>query len=344
MPAQRKWLVMSGALLLIGLTVWQVTAKRDDWPLSNFNLYSFIAGRSGSRYVVVAFGPEGETKIARWQLRLVPSPNFALARLERHPRRMKHFKRQVREAYAAMAESHREKTGTELPEFAGFRIIREKWKIRSHMKGADKPERRLIQSLYLPPQRLVQRIEQEAKGAAEALPPAVVPEGDRVLEAENGILSGAASIVSDDYAHGSAVLLKARKGDSGSITFAVDSDASELWLLMRVRTKGKGTPGTVSVKLDGKRPRGIKKGAAKVDGSLRGGWVWASGSDLAAPPVHLELRRAKPSKAKPGATRTSHQLTIQAKKGAVVIDQVWLTRDRRELPIDNQPVSQGATP
>lgn len=66
MPAQRKWMVMSGALLLIGLTVWQVTAKRDDWPLSNFNLYSFIAGRSGSRYVVVAFGPEGETKIARW--------------------------------------------------------------------------------------------------------------------------------------------------------------------------------------------------------------------------------------------------------------------------------------
>src|SRR5690606_34194133 len=119
--------------------------------------------------------------------------------------------------------------------------------------------------------------------------------GDLVLEAENATLSGAASIVNDDYAHGTGVLLKARKGDSGSITFAVDPDASELWLLMRVRTKGKGTPGTVSVKLDGKRPRGIKKGAGKVAGSLRGGWVWASGSDLAAPPVHLELRRVKPS-------------------------------------------------
>src|SRR5690606_37529497 len=98
-----------------------------------------------------------------------------------------------------------------------------------------------------------------AKGTAEALPPAVVPKGDRVLQAETGVLAGAARIVSDGYAHGTGVLLKAQKRGSGSITFAVDSDDSELWLLMRVRTKGKGAPGTVSVKLNGKQPRGLKK-------------------------------------------------------------------------------------
>ena len=343
MSAARKLSVMGGAVLLVALALWQVIEARDDWPLSNFNLYSFIAGRTATRYVVAGFGPEGETELKRWQIRLAASPKFALERLRRDPRRMKRFIKQVRTEYERTNEQRARDGKDRLPELAGIRIIRERWRLKSNMKGADRPKRKLLQTLYIPPAPLTERIKQEASGKAAVLEAKPVPASDLVLEAEQGALDGAARVVSDKYAYesssnpqaGAAVLLKSRKKSPGKVTLSFETDRSEVWLLMRLRTNSRKAPGIVTLKLDGKTPRALKKGAGNFGRYYRKGWVWTSRS-LAHPPVKLKLKKKKGKRA-----TSKHRLTIAAKRGDVVVDQVWLSTKPRELPLDNRPVVPG---
>lgn len=315
----RRGAIATSALLFVSLTVWQVSAQRDDWPLSSFEMYSGLQGTTASRSVVKGVSEDGEFDLASGQI----GP-FGGARL-RHlngklagsPKRRARFLRVVQARY----DAERQSSGA--PVLQALRSYSETWRIRPRLEGIEHPHRRRTGSTYLPPSALLSRLELERSGRAE---PPVHRErgaGDQVLEAALAMCGGACSEVEDAAASGRGAL---ELGNGGSISGTVELGAGTWSVFVRMKTLANQGTDRLSVSLDGKRVGGGQGIGNYREWLGHGAWVWASAAP-GEPALELKVPVAG-----------TYNLKLGAKKGPVRIDQVWLARTRRELPITSDPV------
>jgi hypothetical protein len=311
--------VAAAAVLFVGLTIWQVKTQRDDWPLSSFEMYSGLQGSVASRTVTVGVSDEGEFNVGRAKL----GP-FGAARLrhlsdklERKPKRRARFLSTVQERY----EASREADGA--PVLQGLRTYTETWKIRAGLAGIDRPERRLNSTTYFPPSSLLAELEAERQGGAPASEARAPGAGDIVVDLAPEQCEPACPAIDDAHAFGGRAVALDEKG-AQRISATVTLEAGRWSVFLRMKTQP-GAADRVELQLDGKRVGSKKQGLGNYREWLGdGAWVWASAAP-GAPALEIDVPAGE------------HVFTLRA-RGSVRVDQLWLSRSRRELPVWSAPV------
>jgi hypothetical protein len=319
LPLWKRVCIRAAAVLFIGLTIWQIEAQRDDWPLSSFEMYSGLQGKVASRTATVGVSDEGEFDLTGVSLGPIAGARLRHLsdRLERNPKRRARFLASVQSRY----EEQRQASG--LPLLQGLRTYTETWKIAPALAGIERPARRLNGSTYFPPANLLAELELERSARAPADAAREPGPGDIVFDAAPEQCEPACAQVDDVYASlGRAVVLDAKA--TGVLSAAVSLEAGRWRLFVRMKSEA-GGPDRVTLRLDGRRA-GPKTGLGNYGEWLGGGaWVWASAAP-GAPPVEIEVAGGR------------HVLTLALEQGSVRLDQIWLSRARRELPVFNDPV------
>lgn len=313
------------ALSFVGLTIWQIAARRDDWPLSAFEMYSGLQGNVASRSFVKGVSDNSEFELRGGQVGPLGGARLRHlnSKLARNPKRQRRFVQRIQQRYEAQREE------LDWPVLQGIRSYSESWRIRPGLSGIDRPRRRLNGVLYLPPTALLERLESERDGRAESLPPRAVAGDNHVIELGPAHCTAACGAIDDRYAsEGEALRLMTPGRGEAKLTLPLEIDAGRWRLFVRLKTQAQG-PQQIHVTLDGKRIGG-KEGVGNHRRELGdGAWVWSS-AQPGARPLNVNVKGKSP-----------HELSITSKKGGILIDQVWLSRTQRELPIFNDPVQAG---
>lgn len=314
----RNIVVVSFAVAYVAATAWQVSERRDDWPLSSFPMYSHKQGGWASKNVVLGVTPDGEYPLGPDELGPLRG-----ARLTHLLSKLSSDRKRLRSFLLVLVEQRRKRM-PHAPELVGIRVRRQSWRIQQNLKGIDKPKSKLVQTLYLPPEQLQSRLREEELVRAAVLPPIEV-EGDIVVDLEEQHCLSGCEPVNDRYAHrGAAVSLESSPTDSAVVELELDIPKGSYQVLVRVRTSAPPGQDGFSVHIDGK-PMSKKLGFGHHKSALpANGWVWVS-KGMPYPAVrHHERAGGK------------HTLRIIVDRGDFVIDQLWLSKSQRELPGENR--------
>jgi hypothetical protein len=323
MPLPRRIGVGVAAVSFVALTAWQIAARRDDWPLAAFHMYSGLQSPVVEREVVRGVSDDGELELGAEQTAPLGGARLRnlTDKLAQDPARHERFVQQLIRHYDAQREARG------WPALQGVRWYSEAWQIQPGLAGIDHPDVSREGSLYLPPESLVERLLAERSGAAAVAAAREVPGGDRVIELSAKNCVTGCTAVGDRYASdGEALVLNtaASAEDEARASIEVPLDEGRWVLLLRLRSHAEHTFDRVSAALDG-RPVGPELGNFEADLG-NGAWVWAS-SKPGEPPLQLSIERSG-----------VHSLTLSADGGSIDVDQVWLSRVRKELPMWNDPV------
>jgi hypothetical protein len=306
------------ALAFVGATAWEVAGRRDDWPLSAFDMYSDLQGKTTSRTLLRGVSDQGEFELQSAQTAPIAGARLRHLneKLESQPRRQAGFLRHVQANYEA------QRAAEGWPVLQAIRSYTETWRIRPGLAGIEKPARKLSGSLYLPPITLLDRLEAERTGKAPPLPPHPRPDGDRVFEFAPESCESGCEDVSDANSSGAHAV---RASGGAHLSQDVQLDAGTWYLFLRLRGTAGGAD-KLTVAIDGGKVSG-KGGAGNFAHTLgTDAWVWAS-HEPGAVPLQITVNDAG-----------THPLTIDVPQGGIELDQVWFSRAQRELPIFNEPV------
>jgi hypothetical protein len=204
-----------------------------------------------------------------------------------------------------------------------IRTYSETWKIQNGLKGIDKPTRKLVGAIYLPPLELVRRLEDEAAGTASPLKADLLDVADVVLDLEAESCREACSEVIDQYAFKSKALRLDCKGSKQTGSLVVAELPAGTWHLL-VRIKGAEASHPATWTLGNGKPKTLS-----ANGLPTGGWVWVS--SRAGYPVSTVT------------TGEARHLQIFCDEHPVEVDQIWLSKNQGELPYDNAPRVQTQT-
>lgn len=322
LPLPRRLGVALAACAFVSAIAWQVATQRDDWPLSCFAMYSKRQGPTASRSFVRGVSDQGEFELADDMLPVGGARLRHLnEKLHRNEKRRARFAAQIQQRY----EARRKPNGW--PALQAVRAYKETWKIRGGLEGIDRPKRRLVASMYLPPPTLVERLALERASEAPVAAPRRAPEGDVVVElAARACVTGCEAF-GDRYAAANEALRLTAREDAAMVSVPLDLEPGEYSLLVRMRTpKGKDR-GRLRPVVDGHLLR-EKPWVGDYESALgRGAWVWASASP-GSKALRLDTTEGR-----------LHDLRLELPHGAVELDQVWLSRAQRELPTWNEPVA-----
>jgi hypothetical protein len=323
MPLPRRIGVGVAALSFVLLTLWQIAARRDDWPLAAFQMYSGLQSPVVEREVVRGVSDGGEFELGADQTAPLGGARLRnlTEKLAQDPARHERFVRQLIRRY----DSQRVARGW--PALQGVRWYSEAWRIQPGLAGIDHPDVSREGSLYLPPTGLLERLIAERSGAAAVAAPRELPGTERVVELSAADCVAGCAGVGDRYASGGEALVldtAATAGDEARASVQVPLDEGRWVLLLRLRSHAEHAFDRVSVALD---DRVVGPELGNFAGDLGSGvWVWAS-SKPGEPPLQLSIERS-------GA----HTLTLSADGGTIDVDQLWLSRERKELPMWSDPV------
>jgi hypothetical protein len=323
MPLPRRIGVGIAALSFVTLTAWQIAARRDDWPLAAFQMYSGLQSPVVERELVRGVSDDGEFELSAEQTAPLGGARLRnlTEKLAKDPARHERFVQQLIRRY----DARREARGW--PALQGVRWYSETWRIQPGLAGIDHPDVAREGSLYLPPTSLLERLVAERAGAAAVATPRAAPDGDRVIELSAENCAAGCAVISDRYASGGEALVldtAASSGDEARASVRLTLAAGRWALLLRLRSHAEHPFDRVSVALDGQAV-GAELGNFEADlGS--GAWLWAS-SQPGEPPVELSIELAG-----------DHTLTLSADGGTIDVDQLWLSRARKELPVWSDPV------
>lgn len=319
----RRAAVSLAACVFVGATIWQVATRRDDWPLSNFEMYSGLEGPVSSRSVVKGVSDQGEFDLKGDMLPLGGARLRHLnAKLERNKARQRRFVSFVQRRY----DERRAAAGW--PVLQGIRSYSETWQIQRGLAGIDQPKRRATGSLYLLPESLRERLDAERAGQAPVMPPQPLPAGDALIEPGDADCGSGCEPIEDRHASGGRALRLRANGKAGASLTARARLAAGRWLLfVRMRTPPASGSDRVTMKLDGER-LGRESEVGRYAATLgSGAWVWAS-----------EAPGERPLRVSVGADG-EHTFSLELSQGSADIDQIWLSRARAELPVHNDPLA-----
>jgi len=316
-PAKIK-VVIGAAVAYMLLVLFQVATHREDWPLSCYPMYSTVAPSVATRSVLVGVSDEGEFRLNAAQTSPFTGARLrvVIGRLKSRPARFKSFATRISDAY----ESRRE--AAHWPVLQGIRAYTEEWKIRPGLAGIRHPHRELDVALYVPPHSLSARLRAESRGHATPEGPVPVAPGEVVVDLGADDCGENCAAIEDKYAsNGASIALSGKRKRSGALETDVSLDAGEWFVFARLKSTEQFPGDSVLLALDGGKER-IALGNYK-DVVSEEAWVWESQA--------------------PGARAVSVQvsggrqhLRLES-EGRVLIDQLWFSRTRAELPVDNAP-------
>jgi hypothetical protein len=302
------------------LTLWQVFDKREDFPLSSFPMFAQVRGFPGTagRTVLVGVNDHGE----------VPLDGKNISNLMSAPRLQKIFQQLQKKSDAEQAEFMSrvarmlQQGGDASEPLWGVRFYTETWRTQLHLKGIDHPQRELEFAGYIPPQQLVERLAAETKPGTPTEPARPLPAGDTLFELDRSACGDDCTVIDDPLA-GAGHALRLAKG--GSLHVTVPSGTN---LFVRMRTEANAGDDRLALEVDGKRPKNAKEGIGNYKHQLPyDAWVWAS-LEPGWPALTIKARRGETS-----------ELVFRADRAAIDVDQIWLSREQRELPTWNAPLT-----
>jgi hypothetical protein len=315
-PRWRIAIVIGAAVAFYAATMYDVATRREDWPISPYPMYSDMPGTTASRWTINGVSEAGEFKLDDAQTAPFHGSRLLSINksLERHPAKRSQFIRKLVSHY----ESERERE--KWPELHAIRFYRETWDLREYANGVDRPEKQLVSAMYLPPSALLERLNAEASGKAAPEPAVAAVVGDVVVDLSPAQCEASCTAFSDALAAGGKALRLTPASGPASTTVRVELAAGRYFVFVRMRTAADAGRDHVGLDLDAQSAGEIGNYRSDLPGA---GWVWASASP-ATPPLELEIKQAG-----------YHALRLSS-ANAVDLDELWLSRSVRELPIDNR--------
>jgi len=329
------------ALVSAATAAWSVGVlvdarrARDDWPLSAFAMYSDRARADSIRDRMFGVSDDREFMLMPGHTYPVAGTRLNFMLRYMHGARGRAALRAIRQVY----EVQRRKGEHDDPPLTAIRTERQTWHTNRELEGIDTPRRKITLSVLFPPDELLAALEAEAKnepGAVLGAPHTAGPD-DIVLEAEDAQLAGSARRVEDAHASRGAAVELPEVGEeprpevlqSGAeLVFEAPRGTYNVW----VRLKALPSSDAVSlwVAFDGLGEDDMVDAESGI-GALpaqypKGAFAW-SGSAKPGPTVTLRRRR-------------HHKLYLVPREGPVVVDQIWLSQVRREIPLFHEPVAK----
>jgi hypothetical protein len=327
-------------LVTLATGVWSVGVfvnagwHRDDWPLSAFAMYSDRARPDAIRDRMFGIADEREFPLTPGHTYPVAGTrlNFMLRRM--HGETGRAALRAIRQVY----EIQRRKGEHEDPPLTAVRTERQTWHTNIDLKGIDKPRRKITMSVLFPPDELLTALEAEAHGdpaATLGAPHAAGPE-DVVLELEKATVVGSALRVDDAHASRGAAVSFPEAGpeerpealqSGASLAFDAPHGTYTVWIRLKALPEAHGD--SLWVSFDGMDEDAMVDSKSGI-GTLpeqypNGAFAW-SGSALPGPRVKLRGEH--------------HTVYVAAHEGPVIVDQIWLSQSRREIPLFHEPVAK----
>lgn len=317
-PAKLR-LVLAFALAFSLLTLFEVVTQREDWPLSCYPMYSkLVRHRVVTRAVLVGVSEQGEFALMDDQTSPYSGARLlSLSRqLAKQPARARQFVRVLGARY------ERKRLREQWPVLQAVRSYSEKWVARPGLAGIEKPARSLDQAMYVPPPALLERLQAEEAGHAAPLRPVSAPPGDRVVELDAASCDDGCSPAADPQASGGSALSLEGGNRAGSITTRLRLERGRYAFLFRMKVRSIANFDRVFLELDGRRVATSAGLGNYLEALPYAGWLWASQRPGVTPLV-LDVE-----------TDGEHALTLST-GSKVLVDQLWLSRSVRELPVDN---------
>lgn len=333
MSPRRLALGLSWVCALLVLQIWQVVAKRDDWPLSSFPMYSGLQRGSVTREELRAVAVDGELSFTAEHLEPLSPRTVSMVLRHSGQKHGSDVRRAIFERYYERRASG-EHGG---PLLSSLRQYQYSWQIRPDLSNVDKPKLTLLKTIPAFEPRLMDALDEQSRGQGEAPAPIDAGEGAVVLNVAAATLGGSAQRNPDRFAaNGSAVSFPKDEqsqahvlGAPGAyvdVTFDAPAGRYTLWL----RGKAKlAKQDSVWIQLDAevgtdktKFARGLGQFRDTYPSNAFG---WASGTPLGKPET-VTLSGDEP-----------HVLRLSVREGPVVIDQVVLSRLWQENPGSTGP-------
>lgn len=297
------------------------------WPFSPHPMYKHVQGESYGKEVLMGVSPEGEFRLTAKHSRPVSASMLRAAggmRGKKKKKALGTFRRIYERARAANVGHD------DFPELIGLRIYKASWRIRSGAANKDKPRTQLRSYLFFPPERLLDAVSTQASTKPAVLPS---PDGDLVFDLSARGDGPSPEVVADELAVGGTALAfdseKSRRTPKHSpkthIDYEFTAPKGKYYVWVRGRSDGGRKADSVWLQLD--RQLGTPKSFAPEgmgnfrSGLPKGGYAW-SGAIPGAPPVQLTFKK-----------NGKHRLRIASREGTVYIDQLWLSRQQKELPL-----------
>lgn len=152
----KKAAIWGMSALFVVLCIWQLRKRREDWPLSRYDMYSLVQGKYATRKVLYGATSEGEFALASVGYKVRSGFWFRYGRIARNRKKVDALLSSV-----AMDYNERRKTDSTLPRLTELRTYEEKWRIESRMHNVDKAKRKLV----------ARHVTEEAKSEAAKQPP-----------------------------------------------------------------------------------------------------------------------------------------------------------------------------
>lgn len=138
-PKWKKVAVVAASLLFIVLSAWQVHARREDWPLSKYDMYSVKHGAFADRKVLYGVSPAGEFPLSDAGYRVSSKFWFQFSSIAKQRSKVRDLLAKVEKDYTALRSEN-----PSVPELLALKVYRERWKIAPRMAGLDRMERKVL--------------------------------------------------------------------------------------------------------------------------------------------------------------------------------------------------------
>lgn len=328
-------------LFYIGGQMFDVILKREDWPFSNYPMYSGVRGSTISREEVVGVTAGGE-------ITLKPSKHFAPLDNTRFQRvlkkiRHKHHGMEYQEALRQLFGRYEELRSLgkhKDPPLLGLRSYQMLWKLQSGARNRDKPDKRRLQFyVHQAPPDVADRLTREA--SQQLTPDEIrarqrVSRSDIVINVADLTLFGRAHLVPAPYASEEQALYLSEKSKAApkpepkgyaEIEVPRAKGTYQIWL------RGQGLPSAHQPSL---WVQVVAGGTIACDASIEGMGNWWQ----AFPPSTFGWSSAAPGAPPCIVTVTERplRLRLSARAGRILADQIWLTRKPREVVAFAEPV------
>lgn len=343
MSRRRQMFLSALFLVLIAGQLFDIVLKREDWPFSNYPMYSGVRRNTISREEIVGVTTKGE-------ITLNPGKHFApldntrfqrvLSKLRRKSRSAA-YKEALRELFQRY-EDLRIKGVHHDPPLLALRSYRIGWTLKSGATNKDTPdERELRFYVHSPPAAAIDRLTREVAGKlteADLAARKRVASEDIVVGARDFETFGRARLVTAEYAsERRAILLNARARSeppaepSGHAEIELPTARGEYEIWMRASSKGRAPSDSLWV-------QAVQGGTVTCPPSIRGMGNWSD----AFPADAFAWSSSAPGA--PACTVTVTQaplrLRISGRDGRMLLDQLWLRSQALEAPDFAEPVTR----
>lgn len=320
LPRWKMFAIIGGGLAFYLGSLYDVFTRRQDWPLSCYPMYWRKASKLAVRQAVVGVSDRGEFPLTDAQTSPFRGQRLKVLAhaLARDDERFHRFMLRLGKTY----ERKRRRRGW--PALRAIRFYDERWRVQPGLKGIDSPERVLTGAAYFAPKALRARLAREVSGSAEPERGLVAHTGDVLIELGPEHCRARCAGVDDRYAaEGRAVELAPSRRAKAALRVGRELARGRYFVYLRMKTDAKRGHDWVELELDGKRVDSGRLGRYRAV-LADPGWVWAS-AEPGYPPLVLRIEQGG-----------RHELGLST-RADVRVDQVWLSRDTREIPGDNRP-------